>query len=62
MSLNGFAKDGVEEYFLAGYPAQILDEPLVQDLAAKLRACIDEVAANSKPTPEPSEVQMKKCS
>jgi thioesterase domain-containing protein/acyl carrier protein len=45
MSLNGLAANGVEEFFLPGYPAQILEEPLVRHLAVKLRACIDEFAA-----------------
>jgi thioesterase domain-containing protein len=53
-SLNRFARDGVEEFFLRGYPVEILHEPLVRDLAVKLRACIDEVAANSKAAPERS--------
>ncbi|MCU1307541.1 MAG: Long-chain-fatty-acid--CoA ligase [Acidobacteriaceae bacterium] len=44
-SLRSFAKDGLEEFFVRGYPAQILAEPLVLVLAAKLRAWIDEVAA-----------------
>ena len=44
MSLNGLAANGVEEFFLPGYPVQILEEPLVRHLAVKLRACIDEFA------------------
>jgi thioesterase domain-containing protein/aryl carrier-like protein len=42
LSLDSLAANGVEEFWLRGYPAQILEEPLVQELAAKLRACIDE--------------------
>jgi hypothetical protein len=42
MSLGSFAMKGMEEFFLRGYPPQILEEPIVRDLAVKLRACIDE--------------------
>jgi phthiocerol/phenolphthiocerol synthesis type-I polyketide synthase E len=48
LSLNSLALNGVEELFLRGYPAQIFQEPLVRQLAAKLRACIDDGAARCK--------------
>jgi thioesterase domain-containing protein/acyl carrier protein len=48
LSLNSFALNGVEEFFLRGYSTQILQEPLVRQLAAKLRACIDDGAAQCK--------------
>jgi thioesterase domain-containing protein len=45
LSLNSLAERGVEEFWLRGYPGQILEEPLVRELAAKLRTCIDEVVS-----------------
>lgn len=45
MSLNGLAANGVQEFWLRGYPAQIFEEPLVRDLAVKLRHSIDEVVS-----------------
>ena len=48
LSLNSLAANGVEEFFLRGYPTQIFQEPLVRDLAAKLRDCIDDVAPQWK--------------
>jgi phthiocerol/phenolphthiocerol synthesis type-I polyketide synthase E len=50
LSLNSLVASGVEEFFLRGYPPQILQEPLVRDLAAKLRGCIDDAAAKCKST------------
>ena len=47
LSLDGLAAHGVEEFWLRGYPGQILEEPLVRDLAAKLKACISECAGQS---------------
>jgi hypothetical protein len=32
------------------YPGQMFEEPSVRDLAAKLRECIDDVAAKCKST------------
>lgn len=58
LSLNGLAENGVEEYWVRGYPSQILEEPLVRDLAAKLRACIDDVAAQWKSTSDRSSEMM----
>ncbi len=45
LSLNSLAANGVEEFFLRGYPTQIFQEPLVRDLAAKLRTCIDQAVS-----------------
>ncbi len=45
LSLNRLAERGVEEFWLRGYPGQILEEPLVRELAAKLRTCIDDVVS-----------------
>jgi thioesterase domain-containing protein/acyl carrier protein len=45
LSLDGLAAHGVEEFWLRGYPGQILEEPLVRDLAAKLKACMSECAS-----------------
>jgi hypothetical protein len=45
LSLNSLVASGVEEFFLCGYPAQILQEPLVRDLAAKLRTCIGQAVS-----------------
>jgi hypothetical protein len=54
LSLDSLAANGVEEFWLRGYPAQILEEPLVQELAAKLRACIDEgVSREGSDNPPP---------
>ena len=54
LSLSSLAEAGVEEFWLRGYPPQILEEPLVRDLAAKLRACIDEgVSIQSSPMAPP---------
>jgi len=56
LSLNDLAANGVEEFWLRGYPGQILEEPLVQDLAAKLRACIGDgvsVQGSNSPPPTP---------
>ena len=43
MGLSSLATNGTEQFFLGGYPGQMLEEPLVRDLAAKLKACIDAV-------------------
>jgi thioesterase domain-containing protein/acyl carrier protein len=51
LSLNSLAANGIEEFWLRGYAAQILEEPLVQKLAAKLRACIDEGAPSDSAFP-----------
>ena len=42
LSLNSLAANSVEEFWLRGYSAQMLEQPLVRELAGKLRACIDE--------------------
>lgn len=52
MSLDSLAINGVEEFFLRGYPAEMYEEPLVRDLAAKLRTCIDEAAVQDNVVPE----------
>jgi thioesterase domain-containing protein/acyl carrier protein len=54
LSLDGLAAHGVEEFWLRGYPGQILEEPLVRDLAAKLKACMSEGAfgqSSNRPFP-----------
>lgn len=45
LSLNSLAADGVQEYWVAGYPEQILEVPLVLEVAATLRSCIDEAVS-----------------
>ncbi len=44
------AADGVESFYLPIYPGQLFEEPFVRDLAGKLRACIDDIAAKWKST------------
>ena len=44
------AAGGVETFDLPIYPGQMFEEPFVRDLAAKLRHCIDEVAAKRTPS------------
>jgi thioesterase domain-containing protein len=51
LSLNSMATDGVEEFLISGYPAQLFEEPLVRNLAAKVRDSIDRVAGRSSPAP-----------
>jgi len=53
ISLNRFAAQGVEEFLVRGYPAQMLLEPAARDLGAKLKACI-ETAAGACPRWYPS--------
>ena len=51
ISLNSLAANGVEEFLIRGYPAQLLEEPLVRDVAAKVRASIDQVTGPSSTAP-----------
>ncbi len=46
---HNLAVGGVEIFSLPMYPGQMFEEPFVRDLAAKLRTCIDEVAATKRP-------------
>lgn len=40
--------EALETFYLPIYPGQLFEEPFVRDLAGKLRACIDYVAAEWK--------------
>ena len=53
MSLNRFAAQGVEEFFLCGYPAQMLEAPAVNELAAKLRASMEACVSTQDCDPVP---------
>src|SRR5262249_16497431 len=47
---DDLAADGVENFYLPIYPSQMLEEPSVRDLAAKLKACINNVSGECKST------------
>jgi pimeloyl-ACP methyl ester carboxylesterase len=43
---------GVEVFLVPSYPAQLVEEPFVRDLAIKLRSCISEATARENSIPE----------
>jgi len=43
---------GVEVFLVPSYPAQLVEEPFVRDLAIKLRSCITEATARENSIPE----------
>jgi pimeloyl-ACP methyl ester carboxylesterase len=46
------AAGGLEVFFVPSYPAQLVEEPFVRDLAIKLRSCITEAIARENSIPE----------
>lgn len=47
LSLNSLVVAGVEEFLIRGYPAQLFEEPLVREVAAKVKGSIDQVTGHS---------------
>jgi len=46
------AAGGVEVFLVSSYPAQLVEEPFVRDLAIQLRSCITEATARENSIPE----------
>jgi len=52
MGWDELVAGGLEVFFVPSYPAQVVEEPFVRDLAIKLRSYIPEAAARKNSVPE----------
>ena len=53
MAWDELVAGGLEVFCVPSYPAQLVEEPFVRDLAIKLRSCISESAPRENPIADP---------